>query len=83
MSQRMLGEFRCPKCNTTWTSANAYPGYGQMCAKCKIERPLVMPHKMVHLNKTDDKKKKKEESGKEHSMELCQKCKTLGRPCWK
>ena len=83
MSQRMCGEFRCPNCNNTWVSANAYPGYGQQCDRCKLERPLVMPHKMVHLNKTDDKKKKKDGSGKEHSMELCQKCKTLGRPCYK
>merc|ERR1712035_16826 len=40
--KRCFGEFRCAKCERSWTSSNSWANCGQECMRCRIS---VYPHK--------------------------------------
>lgn len=41
---RVFGEFRCWKCNRTWSSGNSWANMGQKCLKCDI---MIYPYDQV------------------------------------
>lgn len=45
-TDRMFGDFRCSKCNRTWSSGNTWANMGQKCLKCDI---MVYPYNQVHI----------------------------------
>ena len=47
---RVFGEFRCPKCNHTWSSGNSWANMGQKCISCDI---IVYPHTQRPLRRPD------------------------------
>lgn len=40
--KRCFGEFRCNKCNLTWTSSNSWANSSQDCQRCKLS---IFPHR--------------------------------------
>ena len=74
--RRCFGEFRCPKCNRRWQSANSWANSGQKCQSCNGE--YVYPYKQTRLMRSEDDHI---DRNKDHPMDKCQKCTQLGRSC--
>lgn len=80
-NKRVYGDFRCPKCNKTWSSGNSWADMGQECKTCRIN---VYPYAQKPLEpriKSDSDDDERYDSGKPHRQDLCEKCKKLGRNC--
>jgi len=75
-TRRCFGEYRCKKCDRKWMSGNSWANSGQACKKCHI---MVYPHKQRPLEVPDGLDVC--DQSREHPMELCEKCKTLGHYC--
>ena len=70
---RMFGEYRCPQCRRTWSSANSWEGMRQECMICRI---MVRPHTLRPPQRTNGP-----EDGPPHRSDLCEMCKILGYNC--
>ncbi|XP_076454414.1 uncharacterized protein LOC143289293 isoform X2 [Babylonia areolata] len=44
--KRCFGEYRCPRCQRRWMSANSWANTAQHCTKCRLR---VFPHKQVRV----------------------------------
>ncbi len=75
---RRFGKFECPQCHRRWTSANSWADMGQECKKCGMN---VYPVEQTELLKPTDTTV--DDLKKPHPMHLCEKCKSLKRPCYK
>uniref|UniRef100_A0A1X7V1W5 3CxxC-type domain-containing protein n=1 Tax=Amphimedon queenslandica TaxID=400682 RepID=A0A1X7V1W5_AMPQE len=81
-SKRVFGDFRCSKCNRTWSSGNSWANMGQKCKECDI---MIYPYQQRPLHKKHDYDEDEEDylydSGAPHLSHLCEKCKKLGYNC--
>ncbi|XP_058117130.1 zinc finger CCHC domain-containing protein 24-like [Anopheles coustani] len=75
-NRRSFGAFKCDGCNRSWFSGNSWANFGQQCESCLA---YVYPHKQWRLKK----RKKSNDANKAHPVDLCGKCKSLGRSCRK
>ena len=70
--KRMFGFYFCEDCKKGWTSAYSWYEYGQECKKCFKLIDAYRRKELQHIH-SDVKKP--------HLMNLCEKCKKLGRHC--
>ncbi|XP_033101424.1 zinc finger CCHC domain-containing protein 24-like [Anneissia japonica] len=71
--KRAFGNFKCPKCNRTWSSANSWANMGQECKTCRIN---VYPYHQEELKPGNTSYNQEQ-----HPEHLCEKCKQLGHSC--
>ena len=69
----MFGEFRCTRCNRTWSSGYAWEDKGQDCRVCGT---LVYPCMLRPL-----RPRLGDQSRQPHDQERCQMCQELGYNC--
>ena len=74
--RRCFGEYKCPKCDRLWMSANSWANTGQQCQSCNI---VVYPHKQRPLEKPEGLDVG--DTSISHPQHLCEKCKRLGHFC--
>ena len=72
--RRLFGKFRCPNCNKTWQSGNAWKGYKQQCKDCKVDADPYFLNFLEFQGGSGDLEKP-------HLQDLCEKCEELGYNC--
>ncbi|KAL7633844.1 UNVERIFIED_CONTAM: hypothetical protein RMT77_015800 [Armadillidium vulgare] len=72
--RRSFGWFRCAKCKKDWSSAYSWANTHQQCKTCLAE---IYPYRQAKLKRSNEKK----DDRPPHQVNLCGKCKALGKPC--